>query len=74
MALDTLKVLEEKVGNVLRRQSALGEERDRLREELSAALAKIEAITGRLSEIEREREEVRARVDGLLERLDEIGV
>lgn len=74
MALDSLKVLEEKVANVLARQSALGEERDRLREELSAALSKIEAINGRLAEVERERTEVKTRVDGLLERLDEIGV
>ena len=74
MTLDSLKVLESKVEGVLSRQMALGQERDRLRSELSAAQAEIETITSRLAEVERERAEVKTRVDGLLERLDELGV
>lgn len=34
----------------------------------------IESMTGRLAEIERERAEIKSRVDGLLGRLDELGL
>jgi chromosome segregation ATPase len=74
MALDSLKVLESKVESVLSRQSALGQERDRLQQELGEARAMIESMTGRLAEIERERAEIKSRVDGLLGRLDELGL
>ncbi len=74
MALDSLKVLETKVETVLSLQAALGEERDRLRQELGEARGMIESMTGRLAEIERERSEIKNRVDGILARLDEIGM
>ncbi len=72
MALDNLKVLETKVEKVLALQSALGEERDRLRKELEEARSRIEAMTGQLADIERERGEIRNRVDGLLGRLEDL--
>lgn len=74
MTLDSLKVLESKVEAVLSRQAAMGQERERLTSELREARATIEAMTGRLAEIERERAEIKNRVDGLLGRLDELGM
>ena len=74
MTLDSLKVLENKVEKVLSLQSALGEERDRLRQELDAAHAKIESMTGQLAEIERERSEIKTRVNSLLGRLEELNL
>ncbi len=74
MALDSLKVLETKVERVLSLQSALGEERDRLRQELASARAQLETMTGQLAEIERERAEIRNRVDTLLGKLDKLNV
>ncbi len=70
MALDNLKVLETKVEQVLALQSVLGEERNRLRKELAEARALIEAMTGQLADIERERGEIKSRVDGILGRLE----
>ncbi len=74
MSLDSLKVLETKVESVLARQLALGEERDQLRQQLDAARAEIEAISGRLAEAERERASIKDRVESLLGRLDELNL
>ncbi len=74
MALDSLKVLETKVERVLTLQSALGEERDRLKQELDEARSRLESMTDQLAEIERERAEIRTRVDSLLGRLEELNV
>jgi len=74
MSLDSLKVLETKVESVLARQLALGAERDELRQQLDAARAEIEAISGRLAEAERERASIKDRVESLLGRLDQLNL
>jgi len=72
MSLESLRILESKVDDVLARQAALGEERKRLEVELGEARAKIESMAGQLAEVERERSEIRKRVEGLLQRLEGI--
>lgn len=74
MSLESLRVLESKVDDVLARQAALGEERRRLEQELGQARAKIEEMAGQLADIERERSEIRKRVEGLLQRLEGINL
>ncbi len=74
MSLESLKLLETKVDDVLHRQAVLGAERQRLQDELGEARARIEAMAGQLAEIERERAEIRKRVESLLERLEGINL
>lgn len=70
MSLETLKVLEGKVENVLGRQLALKDERDRLQEQLKQAQARIAELNGQLATYEKERAQVRARVESILGRLE----
>ena len=70
MSLETLKVLEGKVENVLGRQVALKDERDRLQEQLKQAQARITELSGQLASYEKERAQVRARVESILGRLE----
>jgi len=70
MSLETLKVLEGKVENVLGRQLALKGERDRLQEQLKQAQARIAELSGQLATYEKERAQVRARVESILGRLE----
>jgi FtsZ-binding cell division protein ZapB len=70
MSLETLKVLEGRVDDVLGRHGALSAERDRLREQLSAAQARIEELVTQLETYEKERSQVRARVESILGRLE----
>ena len=48
---------------------ALFRERDRLREELGRAQARIDALAGQLREYEKERAEIKARVERMLNRV-----
>jgi hypothetical protein len=70
MALDSLKVLEVRVTDVLGRHEALVAERDRLADELRVAQARITQLTGQVDAYEKERAQVRARVESILGRLE----
>ncbi len=70
MTLDSLKVLEGRVDDVLGRQRALSAERNRLADQLRDAEARIAELAGRLEACEKERAQVRARVESILGRLE----
>ena len=70
MSLESLKVLEGRVDDVLARHSAMSAERDRLREQLQHAQARIAELTGQLETYERERSQIRGRVESILGRLE----
>ena len=70
MSIDSLKVLENKVDAVLSKQVALGRERDRLRAQLRQVQARIDAAAKELRESERDRREVKARIESILSRLE----
>lgn len=74
MSLDTLKVLEEKIEELLLRHAAVCEERDRLREQLAGVEAQSQNAVRAHEEMEVERIEVKARVEQILGRLDGLGL
>jgi chromosome segregation ATPase len=70
MSLESLRVLEGRVEDVLGRQASLVAERDRLQEQLKEAQARLAELSGRLETYEKERAQVRARVESILGRLE----
>ena len=70
MSLESLKVLEGRVDDVLGRHAALVKERDRLQGELRAAHAAIAELTAKVEASEKERGEIRAKVESILGRLE----
>jgi len=70
MSLDSLKVLEGRLDDVLGRHRSLSTERDRLKEQLDEAQARIAALSGQLQTYEKERAQIRARVESILGRLE----
>jgi septal ring factor EnvC (AmiA/AmiB activator) len=70
MSLDHLKVLEGRIDDVLARHSAVCAERDQLQEQLKQAQARITELSGQLASFEKERAQVRARVESILGRLE----
>jgi chromosome segregation ATPase len=70
MSLESLKVLEGRVDDVLARHSAVCAERDRLKEQLEQAQARIAELSGQLESCERERTQIRGRVESILGRLE----
>ena len=70
MSLDSLKVLEGRLDDVLGRHRSLSTERDRLKEQLDEAQARIAALSGQLETYEKERAQIRARVESILGRLE----
>jgi len=70
MSLDTLKVLEGRVDDVLGRHADLCTQRDRLQEQLEQARGRIVELTAQLDAYEKERAQVRARVESMLGRLE----
>lgn len=70
MSLDSLKLLEGKVEDVLGRQATLSAERDHLQAQLKQAQARIAELSQQLTTYEKERAQVRARVESILGRLE----
>lgn len=70
MSLENLKVLEGRVDNVLTRHAAVCAERDRLHAQLQEAHGRIAEMKGQLDTYEKERAQVRARVESILGRLE----
>lgn len=70
MSLESLRVLEGRVDEVLGRHAAVCAERDRLQEQLQKAEVRIAEMSGRLETYERERAQIRARVESILGRLE----
>jgi septal ring factor EnvC (AmiA/AmiB activator) len=70
MTLDSLKVLEGKVDDAVARYATLAAERDRLQQELKQAHARIAEMSAQVAVYEKERAQVRARVESILGRLE----
>jgi septal ring factor EnvC (AmiA/AmiB activator) len=70
MSLESLKVLEGKVEDTVARYATLAAERDGLQEQLKQAQVRIAEIAGQLAVYEKERAQVRARVESILGRLE----
>jgi hypothetical protein len=70
MSLESLKVLEGRVDDILARHAAVCVERDRLRAQLQEAHGHIAEMKSQLDKHEKERAQVRARVESILGRLE----
>ena len=70
MSLESLKVLEGRVNDVVTRHGAIVAERDRLQSELREAQSRIEALSAQVEAFEKERGQIRARVESILGRLE----
>jgi TolA-binding protein len=70
MSLESLKVLEGRVEDVVARHAAVCAERDRLREQLQQAQIRIAELSGQLDSYEKERSQIRGRVESILGRLE----
>lgn len=70
MSLDSLKVLEGRVDGFLTRHAAVVAERDRLQEALREAQQRIAQLSTQLEAVEKERGQIRARVESILGRLE----
>jgi hypothetical protein len=70
MSLENLKVLEGRVNDILARHGTVCAERDRLHAQLQEAHGRIAAMKKQLETHEKERAQVRARVESILGRLE----
>ena len=70
IGLESLKLLEGRVDGIVARQTALSAERDRLHAQLQEAQTRIVELKRQLDTYERERTQVRARVESILSRLE----
>jgi chromosome segregation ATPase len=74
MNLEKLKLLETRIDEILTQHSAVCQERDRLKQQLSEAESRAVAAIARLAEQESERAEIKSRVERILDRLDGLGL
>ncbi len=70
MSLESLKILEGRVEDVLGRHAALVKERDHLQGQLQAARQAIAELTAQVEASEKERGQIRAKVESILGRLE----
>lgn len=74
MGIEKLQVLETRVEQILNQHASLTAERDRLFEQLQRAEARFQEISSKLEQYEKERTEIKARVERILGRLEGIGL
>jgi chromosome segregation ATPase len=72
MDLEKLRLIEARVEEILTQHARLCEERDQLSQRLAAVESQFLAVSDRLQEYERERAEIKSRVERILGRLDGI--
>lgn len=70
MDIETLSLLERKVEAMLAQYNSVCEERERLSQQLVRAEERVQELEDRLSRAEKERGEVKVRVEKILERLN----
>lgn len=70
MSLESLKVLEGRVDDVVARHAAVCAERDRLQQQLQQAQLRVTELTRQLETYEKERSQIRGRVESILGRLE----
>jgi chromosome segregation ATPase len=70
MSLESLKVLEGRVDDVVARHAAICAERDSLHEQLRQAHIRIAELSVQLERYEKERSQIRGRVESILGRLE----
>lgn len=68
--MDSLKLLETKIDQMLAQHTKVCEERDRLTQEVAQAQARTAELAARARESEQERAEIKARIERILGRLD----
>jgi hypothetical protein len=74
MDIEKLRLLESRIDAVLSQHTTVCAERDQLRQQLVDAEARLRAIGERLAEQDKERAEIKARVERILGRLDSLGL
>lgn len=74
MDMEKLKLLETRIEDILTQHTAVCEERDRLKQQLSDVESRAASISAQLTEQETERAEVKSRVERILDRLDGLGL
>ena len=70
MSLESLKVLETRVDDVVTRHAAVCADRDRLQEQLRQAQVRIAELGALVETYEKERSQIRGRVESILGRLE----
>lgn len=74
MDLEKLKLLESRIDDILTQHSAVCQELDRLKQQLSEAESRAAEANARLAQQENERSEIKSRVERILDRLDGLGL
>jgi chromosome segregation ATPase len=74
MDLEKLHLLETRIEDILVQHAAVCEERDRLKQQLNETQSRADAIAAELAVHAKERAEIKARVERLLDRLDGLGL
>ena len=74
MDIDKLRLLETRIDAIVSQHTAVCEERDRLRQQLQDAETRLRTIGERVAEQDKERAEIKARVERILGRLDSLGL
>jgi len=72
MDLQGFELLESKIESMLDRHADLIRERDRLNDQLAEAEAKMKGMAGQIERYEKERAEVKARVERIMGRLESV--
>ena len=74
MSLDTFDSLERKIEDIVERYTRLKEEKERLEGELRERDTRLTSLEERCMRFEIERESIKAKVDALLKRLEQLNL